>query len=456
MIRSLNPDSPSDVVDAFEPDGPEAIDEEVQRARASLEEWRASGAPARSRAMNAISRELEERAAEAASLLVREVGKPITEARAEVSRAVAIWRYYAQIALLPDGETYPAAGPRQWLITRRYAVGACAVITPWNFPMVIPTWKMAPALAFGNAVVWKPSPEATACGRLLADIADSHLTEGVLGVVQGDAETGSALLGHADVAAVSFTGSVPVGKQVAVEAARRGMRVQCEMGGQNASLVLADADLDHAASTIAYAAMGYAGQKCTATSRVIVEEPAYAEFRDRLVAAIEGLPIVDPRDEACVVGPLISDRARASALEAIVQSGGAVLTGGTTLEGEGFYLCPTLVEVQDPSSPVFAQEVFAPVAAIIRAASMDEGIRLANTVEYGLVAALFSRDVGRIMDFSDRIEAGLIRVNAPTSGVDFHAPFGGTKSSSFGPREQGLAAREFFTESRTLLISAGA
>jgi aldehyde dehydrogenase (NAD+) len=225
------------------------------------------------------------------------------------------------------------------------------------------------------------------------------------------------------------------------------------MGGQNPSVVLGDADLDRAATAIAYAAMGYAGQKCTATSRVIVADAVYCDFRDRLTVAVQALGVVDPADARTLVGPVIDAGARASALEAVAASGGRVLIGGHPLDAPGFYLAPTVVELDSPAGPLATREVFAPVAALIRADSADHAISIANAVRYGLVAAVFTSDLGHALRLTRRLEAGMIKVNAPTSGVDFNAPFGGCKESSYGPREQGQAARGFYTESRTVLIA---
>jgi aldehyde dehydrogenase (NAD+) len=225
------------------------------------------------------------------------------------------------------------------------------------------------------------------------------------------------------------------------------------MGGQNPSIVLADADLDRAAANITYAAMGYAGQKCTATSRVIVEDAVYADFRDRLSEDITQLQVLDPAAEATLVGPVIDAGARASALEAVGASGGRVITGGNALDAPGYYLAPTLVELDGPTGPLASEEVFAPVAAVIRADSAEQAVEIANDVRFGLVAALFTTDLSRALRLSEELDAGMIKVNAPTSGVDFYAPFGGAKESSYGPREQGLAARQFYTESRTVLLN---
>jgi aldehyde dehydrogenase (NAD+) len=451
-IKSLNPDRPSDVVFEFEQAEGVDVGAAVSNASNAFAEWSRAPATVRGNALDSLARRLTERSEELTSLMTREVGKPITEARAEVARAIAICKYYAQIILAPDGDTYPAGDGRSLLMSRRFPVGVCGLITPWNFPVAIPIWKLAPAIGYANSVVLKPAPSAAATCLLLHEIATQELPPGVFEVVLGDAETGTALVSHPGVAAVSFTGSVSVGRSVAERASRRGARFQCEMGGQNASVVLADANLDAAAAAVTYAAMGYAGQKCTATSRIIVEQPVYDDMRDRLTARIESLIVTDPTDESCVVGPVIDSSARHVALDAIDKSKGRIITGGESLLHDGSYVAPTLAEV-DVSDFLAQEEVFAPVAAMIPAASPSEAIQIANTVRYGLVASVFTSTLEVALDAQNRLEVGLLKVNAPTSGVDYHAPFGGSKDSSAGVREQGLAAREFYTESRTIQFS---
>ena len=451
-FTSVNPHNPADVLGEWQAADAAEAAAAADRAVAAAAVWRETPGPARATALSDAASALERRAAEITDLVIREVGKPASEAKGEVARGVAILRYYAQAALLPDGETIPAAAPGQLLMARHVPVGVAALLTPWNFPVAIPLWKAAPSLAYGNATILKPSSAAAATGLALADIVGAHLPPDVFQVVLGGATAARALIDHAAVAAISFTGSSEVGRDVSRRAAHRGCRIQAEMGGQNPSVVLADADLDRAATAIAYAAMGYAGQKCTATSRVIVEDAVYAQFRDRLAAAIEALQVLDPADDKTLVGPVIDDGARAAALAAVADSGGRVVTGGTALEAPGYYLAPTLVELDGPTGPLATEEVFAPVAALIRAASADEAISIANGVRYGLVAAVFTSDLGGALRVTGRLDAGMIRVNAPTSGVDFQAPFGGAKDSSYGPREQGMAARAFYTESRTILL----
>jgi aldehyde dehydrogenase (NAD+) len=280
-----------------------------------------------------------------------------------------------------------------------------------------------------------------------------HLPEGVFQVVPGGAESGKLLAEHPDVAAVSFTGSIVGGRTVARQVVSRGAKVQCETGGQNPTVILADADLDRAAETIAYAAMGYAGQKRSATSQVIAEDIVYEDLRDRLVAAVEELEVVDPGEETCQVGPMIEEDSRSSALEALARSGGRILTGGEPLDRDGFYLEPTLVELEDPKDPLIQEEILAPVAALLKAGSAEEAVQIANGVRQRHVAAVFTNDLDRAMEFARRLEAGLVRVNAATVGVDYHVPLGSTKDSGIGPEVQGLAARDFYTETRVISIS---
>jgi aldehyde dehydrogenase (NAD+) len=327
------------------------------------------------------------------------------------------------------------------------------LITPWNFPDAIPLWKPAPALAFGNAVVLKPSPEATALALRLAELLAPALPDGLFQVLPGGAETGRAILDGVDC--MSFTGSVAVGRQVAVAATERGIPSQAELGGLNASIVLADADPLRAATVIAGAAMGYAGQKCTATSRaIVVGDPG--PFTDALVAAVDGLAIGDPAENTTVVGPVITDQARRRVVEAAegaVASGGRLLTGGRASDGDGWFVAPTLVGGLGPEARLAQEEVFGPIAVVLAVADEDEAVRVANGVRYGLVGSVFTRDLDRALRLTERLDTGLIRVNAPTSGVDFLAPFGGEKDSSFGPREQGKAARDLYTSTRTITIN---
>jgi alpha-ketoglutaric semialdehyde dehydrogenase len=455
-IVSRNPADPSDVVTTVPPAGGIEVDRAVGRARAAAGGFARMPAPARGEALAAAADALAAQGDELVALIVREVGKPLTEARGELARAVAILRFYAQVVLDPEGESFPPADGRSLLLTRRAPRGVVGLITPWNFPLAIPVWKLAPALAYGNACVWKPSEQAPACAAALQQAVAGCLPDGVLELIQGGGDTGAALVAHGDVAAVSFTGSERVGHRVAVTLTGRGAAAQCEMGGQNAAIVLADTDVEAAAAMIAGAAMGYAGQKCTATGRVICEAPVLEPMREALVAAVRRLVVENPAEAGCQVGPLISEPAREAALAAVgraTAAGGRTLTGGEVPAAAGSYLQPTLIEVDDPGAEIAQQEVFAPVCALLVARDADHAAEIAGGVRHGLSSAVYTRDLDRALALAGELDTGLVRINQPTTGVDFHVPFGGEKASGFGPREQGRAAREFYTSTRTVLIS---
>ena len=454
-LQSRSPQRPDDLVVEVEEADAGAVAAAVERARAAGGRWAAASALERSAALVAAADALAGAAGEVTELVVREVGKPLTEAAAETGRGIGILRYYAQQALDPDGETYPGPSPAALLLSRRRPRGVAGLVTPWNFPVAIPLWKAAPALAFGNAVALKPSPEATAVALRLAELLGPALPEGLFQVLPGGADTGTAMLEAVDC--ISFTGSVAVGHRVAVAATERGIPSQAEMGGLNASIVLADADPERVAGVVAGAAMGYAGQKCTATSRaIVVGDPG--PFTEALVAAVEGLAVGDPGEKETVVGPVITEPARRRVLEAaeeVTAAGGRLLTGGKAGDGPGWFVAPTLVDGLAPEARLAQEEVFGPIAVVLAVADEDEAVRVANGVRYGLVGSVFTRDLDRALGLAARLDTGMIRVNAPTSGVDYLAPFGGEKDSSFGPREQGKAARDFYTSTRTITILAG-
>jgi acyl-CoA reductase-like NAD-dependent aldehyde dehydrogenase len=423
-IESRSPQDQSDVVVSAPAADREAVAAAFKRAREAQRDWR----------RNAVAR---------------------ADALSAAAAALDAANDQAQSALDPDGDTIPAAPPadmRTLLMSRRRPRGVAGLITPWNFPFAIPLWKAAPALAYGNAVVLKPSTDALACALLLEEILKPHLPEGLFNVVSGEGETGQAVIEQADV--VSFTGSTKVGLQVAQTATARGIASQAEMGGLNASIVLPDADLEAAAKTIAGAAMGYAGQKCTATGRVLVLGDT-AEFTDALAAAVDALPIGDPKDERTIVGPVINAPARAKLVGAAAGApgdGGRVVTGGQALDGPGLLFAPTVVDGQDPTARLAQEEVFGPIVTVLRAGSAEEAVEISNSVPYGLVTSVFTCDLDNALTVVEGLETGMIRINMPTSGVDFHAPFGGEKQSSFGPREQGKAARELYTTTHTITI----
>ncbi|MFE1377854.1 aldehyde dehydrogenase family protein [Streptomyces sp. NPDC058740] len=448
-VISRNPADPADVLVRLTAPGAFAAADAVERARTAQTAWQLAGAATRSAALGAVADAVEAAAAELAALAVREVGKPLAEARAEVARTAAIWRYYAQAPFAATGAVHETAAGPGLLLTRRRPHGVAGLITPWNFPFAIPTWKAAPALAAGNAVVLKPAPEATACAQRLAELVEQALLAGVFTVVPGGATEGGALVSAADV--VSFTGSSSVGRAVVRSATARGIPVQAEMGGLNAAIVLPDADFGQAAAHIAASVAGYAGQKCTATSRVIAVGTALGPLREALAEALRAVPVGDPADEGTVCGPLIDESARADVTAAWRDL--PLLAGGTVPDGPGWYAAPTLVEKAPPGHRLLREEVFGPVAALLTASDLDHAVRLTNAARYGLVTSVHTADLGTALHTLDRLDTGMVRLNAPSTGVDFHLPFGGTKASSFGPREQGQAALEFYTSSRTYTLS---
>jgi aldehyde dehydrogenase (NAD+) len=464
-IPDRNPSDPKDLI-AEAPAGDAADTVAAVAASAgALPAWRGATGPARGEHLHRWAAVVAARQEEIAQAMTREVGKPIAEARGEAARCVAILRYYAGEAVRDVGEVIPAQAAGALQFTLRQPLGVVALITPWNFPAAIPLWKAAPALAFGNTVVLKPSEDAPHVATLLAETAAAAaLPAGVFNVLLGDGPgAGEPLLREPAVAAVSFTGSAAVGARVAAAAASRGLRYQTEMGGKNVAIVLADADLDLAAALTAGGAMRFAGQKCTATSRVVVARQVAEPFFARLRAQVEKLPLGPVTDPSAAVGPLIRERSRRFVAEAVAAAlsgggGGArIVCGGPAPPADprfarGWFFTPTVLADVPEDSTVAREELFGPVLAAFEAADLDEAIAIANRTPYGLSATLFTRDLASALTYVQRIEAGLVRVNGDTTGVDPHAPFGGVKGSSSGSREQGRAARDFFTEIKTVQV----
>lgn len=460
-IASVNPSDPQDIVARVPSGSAEDAAAAVAAAEAALPAWRRLTGPARAEALYRWAGVIGGRLEELAQAMAREVGKPISEARGEAARAVAILRYYAGEAVREIGQVIPSQLPDTLQLTLCEPLGVVALVTPWNFPLAIPLWKAAPALAFGNTVVLKPAEASSQVAFLLAETAlAAELPAGVFNVVPGEGKTvGEALLADPRVAGVSFTGSAAVGARVAELSARRNVRYQTEMGGKNAAIVLADADLDKAAALTASGAMRFAGQKCTATSRVIVDKKVWEPFLARLVAQVESLVLGPVTEAAAAVGPLIAERPR-HRIAGLLKAGSCrVHTGGAAPDDPrfagGYFLLPTVVSEVGPESPFVRDELFGPVLAALPADDLDHALALANYGPYGLSAALFTRDTASALSYVSRIEAGLVRVNGDTTGVDPHAPFGGVKGSSSGSREQGPAARDFYTEIKTVQIGRG-
>ena len=458
-IPDVNPSNCDDVL-AHVPTGTaDDVAAAVYAAQAAYPAWRATSGPARAELLYKWAAAIAARHEELAQLLTREVGKPIGEARGEVGRCVHILRYYAGEAVREYGDVIPAQAAGALQFSSKQPLGVVALITPWNFPVAIPLWKAAPAIAFGNTVVLKPSEMSSHCAVVLAECAAAAgLPPGVFNLVLGTGEAvGTALMTAEPVKAVSFTGSGRVGAIVAATAAARNIRYQTEMGGKNVAIVMPDADLRQAAVLAAAGAMRYAGQKCTATSRVVVARQVEDAFLAELQKQVAALPIGPVTDAASAVGPVISDQSRSSIKRALDGIDGECIYVGeipkTAEYSRGFFVPPTIVRGAAPTSDIGQRELFGPVLASFVASDLDEAIAIANSTPYGLSAALFTKDISSALRYIDRIDAGMVRVNGDTTGVDPHAPFGGVKGSSSGSREQGPAARDFYTETRTVQIN---
>jgi alpha-ketoglutaric semialdehyde dehydrogenase len=452
-----NPSDGTELVARAPVGGAADVDAAVRGADTAWAAWRSQSGPMRAEALYRWGDAIAARGEELAQAMAREVGKPISEARGEVARATVICRYYAGEAVRDVGEVIPAQAADALQFTLRDPVGVVGLITPWNFPLAIPLWKAAPALAFGNTVVLKPSEHSPRVSHLLAETAlAAQLPAGVFNVVHGDGTTGAALIAHDGVRAVSFTGSQAAGARVAAVATGRNIRVQTEMGGKNVVIVARDADLVRAAALTAAGAMRFAGQKCTATSRVIVDRAVEAAFMERLAAAVAVLLLGPVDDARCAVGPLITPEAR-SRIESALAANDAVVAFGGALPDDaryrtGNWYAPRTIRFTSPADPLALTELFGPVLGVLVADDLEHAIAMANATPFGMSASLFTADLRSALGYVRQIEAGLVRVNGDTTGVDPHAPFGGTKGSSSGSREQGRAAREFYTEIRTIQI----
>lgn len=449
IARSVNPARPAVLVGEVAVADAAAVSSAVDRARAAQEGWRALGVIARGRILRDCAAVVLERTDELAALMTAEEGKTLAESRLEIELSAETILYHAGHARDADGRTYPSSHPDDVIRSVRVPVGVVGVITPWNFPTQVPAWKLAPALLWGNAVVWKPSLDTPVVSDAFAAcFTDGGLPPDVLQVVHGEVETGQALVAHAGVDAITFTGSVPVGQAIAAVATARGAKVQLELGGHNAALVCDDVDPAWAASVVLAGAMGATGQKCTATRRVIAIGDAYDALRAELMRQTPGLVVGDGADDATQIGPLVSARALAGvtrAVDAAVAEGAAVVARAE-VPADGWFYPPTVLE-GDAGLGICRQEVFGPVTTLLRATDLDAAIALANATPYGLSATVLTRDERAIRRCFERLEAGVVKANAATTGTELHAPFGGLKDSTFpGPKEQNAeTAAEFFT-----------
>jgi aldehyde dehydrogenase (NAD+) len=451
-----NPAAPGHTVAVAADAGADTVSDAVAAAEAAFPAWSRTPSTVRGTILSDAAQILISRHEEVATDLVREEGKTLKDAMGEVRRAIDVFRYFGGEGWRPDGATVPSAFPDTMVYTRREPLGVVAAITPWNFPIAIPAWKIAPALVAGNTVVLKPAElTPTSSWHLARALEAAGLPRGVLNVVFGaGAEAGKALVADPRVAAVSFTGSVAVGGTIRETVQARGARVQLEMGGKNPLVVLGDADLDRAVAVAAAGAFGQTGQVCTATSRIICEAAVHDEFVNRLAEAARGFVAGDGLAPGTHMGPVVSEGqlARDRDYLAVAESQGAkVLVGGEQPEG---LLQPAAVVVDVlPEHRIAQEEVFGPVAAVLRAEDLDDALRIANGTRYGLAAGVVTKDIAKAHRFIAEVEAGVVKVNRPTNGLDLTVPFGGVKQSSTNTfREQGFSATDFYTQTKSVYL----
>jgi alpha-ketoglutaric semialdehyde dehydrogenase len=459
---NVNPSDVSDVVGEYAHGSVADAEAAVAAARAALPRWAFATPQERADVLDRAGNEVLQRADELGDLLAREEGKTLPEAKGEVMRAGQILKFHGGQALRNTGEVVDSIRPGLEVSITREPLGVVSVITPWNFPIAIPAWKIAPALAYGNTVVFKPAELVPGCAWELADILRrSGLPDGVLNLVMGSGrELGPVLTGSADVDGISFTGSVQTGERILATATPQRTRVQLEMGGKNPLVVLDDADLSVAVDVALQGAFGSTGQRCTASSRLIVARGIHDRFVAALSDAMRAWRVDDARADGTQMGPVVD----ATQLEqderylSVARAEGGDVVGGERVErsASGHYLAPALVVGTDSSMTVNREEVFGPVASVIEVADYDEALAVANDTEFGLSSGIVTTSLAAASHFRRHSVAGMVMVNVPTAGVDYHVPFGGRRASSYGPREQGTYARDFFTVIKTAYTAPGA
>jgi len=457
-ITRVNPAGVRDVVATAPDSSVEDTRRAVQAAADAFERWRRIIPPERGKIVRRATQLFEARLEEVAQLLTREQGKILSEARGEVQRGIDIMEYSAGMGRRLGGQTFPTEVPHVFCFTTRQPIGPVAAITPWNFPVAIPCWKIAPALVCGNTVVCKPSPLTPATATRVVEIfAEAGVPPGVLNLVHGGPQVGSELVNNRLIRGISFTGSTKVGLAIHTAAAHRLAKVQLEMGGKNPQIILHDADLKKAVDHLVPAAFGSTGQRCTATSRAIVEKQVAPEVASLLLEKTKAIRIGPGDRPEVTMGPLV-DEARlrdvAGYVERARAEGAAIVIGGSAPEGlqEGYYYTPTIVRDVRPEHEIAREEVFGPVLSFIEVSDLEEALMVANRVEYGLTASIFTRDIGRAFTFVDKIEAGMIHINRPGLGGFSHLPFGGFKHSSYGAREVGDDTINFYMDVKSVYI----
>ncbi len=453
---SLNP-ATGEVIESFPRSTAEDVDRAVAAAREAWEEWRLVPAPERGNILFRFAELLRREKPALSDLMTREMGKVKAEAGGDVQEAIDMSYYMGGEGRRLFGHTTPSELRDKFMMSVRMPVGVVGAITPWNFPIAIPAWKLCPALVCGNTVVLKPAEDTPLLAQRFVDLLhEAGLPEGVVQIVHGfGEEAGDALVRHPDVPVITFTGSRETGVLVTKAAADRLKHVHLELGGKNAIIVLDDADLDLAVDGICWSAFGTAGQRCTAASRVIVQRGVYDELQRRLVARAERMIVGAPWEDATEIGPVINKAAvdKIHSYTEVGKSEGAkLLTGGERVDGAGFYYRPTVFAEVDPQMRIAQEEIFGPTTALIPVDSFEDAVRAANSVEYGLSSSIFTRDVNRAFAAMRDLQTGITYVNAGTTGAEVHLPFGGMKQTGNGHREAGQAALDVFTEWKSIYV----
>jgi alpha-ketoglutaric semialdehyde dehydrogenase len=459
-FENRNPAKQSDLIGLFPRSTEEDVDQAARAARVAFASWSRLPAPARGDVLRRIGDLLTERKDEIAFEMTREMGKTFTETRGDVQEAIDTAYYAASETRRLFGHTVPSELPSKFNMSIRRPIGVFGIITAWNFPIAVPTWKMFPAIAAGNTCVFKPSEDAPKSGMLLVQVFnDAGLPAGVVNLVQGDGKTGQAIVEHPEINGISFTGSTETGSRIAETAGRMHKRLSLEMGGKNPQIVMDDADLDLALEGVLWGAFGTTGQRCTATSRLLVHESVHDELVEQIKERASGLALGYGNDDGVEVGPLINQKAmdKVSGYMDVGKSEGALLAlGGKRASGDGlddgFFFEPTIFTNVKPGSRIATEEIFGPVLSVIKFSTYEEAIRIANEVKYGLSSSIYTRDVMRAFRAMHDIEAGITYINGPTIGAEAHMPFGGVKQTGNGHREGGWEVFDFYTETKTVYV----
>ena len=455
-----NPADTSDIIGRFPLSGPADVDAAAEAARSAFPEWRRTPAPQRGAILKESGDLLVERKEEIARAMTREMGKPFFETKGDVQEAIDTAFYAASETRRLFGHTVPSELPDKFNMSIRQPVGVCGIITAWNFPVAVPSWKIYPALAAGNTIVFKPSEYAPHSGALfIQTLIDAGLPEGVINVVQGAGEAGQALVEHPEVDAIGFTGSTETGTSIAETCGRLNKQVALEMGGKNPMIVMNDADLELALEGVTWGAFGTTGQRCTATSRLIVQDDVHDEFVDMIEEEAQKLTLGYGNDDEVDMGPLINEQAfdKVSRYVEIGQNEGATLAfGGQQATGDrlndGFFFEPTVFTDVAPDMRIAQEEIFGPVLSVFRVDTYEEAIDLANNTDYGLSSSIYTQDVQQSFHAMRELEAGITYINGPTIGAEAHMPFGGVKGTGNGHRDGGWAAFDVWTEHKTVYV----